>query len=89
MLKQIFAFLTILSFSTYIINSNVMSIAYADKGGNPNDHASDVAKPTGATDNKEFFQECKESGRSSSDCAHDPEQVGKYIHDWAHEVNKK
>jgi hypothetical protein len=87
--KSVFTVLIMLAFSTYIIASNIVPFAYADKGGKPNDHASDVAKPTGATSNKEFFQECKDSGRSSSDCSHDPEQVGKYIHGWAHEVNKK
>lgn len=63
--------------------------AYATEGGTPNDHASDVAKSPGATDNKEEFHNCKDSGRTASDCSHDPLQNGKYIHNWAHFINKK
>ena len=79
----------VMAISSSITVTNVMLPAYADKGGTPNDHSSDVAKSPGATDNKEELDACRDSGRSAPDCAHDPLQVGKYIHNWAHNINKK
>jgi hypothetical protein len=58
--------------------------AVADKGGVPNDNANPVAQE--ATQNEEFFQACKET-TSASECAHQPNQGGKYISDHAHTVN--
>jgi len=81
--------MVIMAFSSSIIVTFVLLPAYADKGGTPNDHASDVAKSPGATDNKEEFHACKDSGRTASDCAHDPLQNGRFIHNWAHSINKK
>jgi hypothetical protein len=79
----------VMVFPSSITASNVMLPAYADKGGTPNDHSSDVAKSPGATDNKEELDACRDSGRSAPECAHDPLQVGKFIHNWAHSINKK
>ena len=65
--------------------SNIQT-AVADQGGVPNDNANPVAKPPGATSNKEFFQQCKE-GSTASECAHSPAQVGKFTSNYAHTVN--
>ncbi|MGN6348746.1 MAG: hypothetical protein ACTHJ7_09670 [Candidatus Nitrosocosmicus sp.] len=65
-----------------LLNQNV----FADKGGSPNDHASFVAKPPGATANQPHFQDCKESSPAST-CSHLSSQVGKWQSKYAHIIN--
>jgi hypothetical protein len=88
MKNSIFAALIIGAIASSIVVLTAIPASYADKGGKPNDKASDVAKSSGATDNKEFFQGCKDSGESASDCAHEDYNNGKFMRDWAHSVNK-
>jgi hypothetical protein len=50
--------------------------AVADRGGFPDDNANPVAGH--ATNNKEFFEICKQSG-IASDCAQSPFQLGNKV----------